>query len=84
MPEFLKLAQLAHGDGVTEVQVGGTRIVAGVHPQRTPLLLRLDQALAQFARHRLLDLRVAIFHARHQNFDLLVNRLCQRRHELRS
>ena len=36
MTQFLKLPQLAQGDGVSEVDVRGCRIDAELHAKRTP------------------------------------------------
>jgi hypothetical protein len=43
--EFLELAQLAHGDGMPQMEVGSTGIVAAVDAQRSPGLFGLDQTL---------------------------------------
>ncbi len=65
MAQFLELAQLAHGDGMAEVQIRRGGIVAGVHAQRAPFLAGQDQALAQFDRHRLLQRPVSVFRSLH-------------------
>ncbi len=74
VPELLKLAQLTHGDRMPQVQVRRARVIAAVDAQRTSLFLSFDQPFAQFARHRLFRLRVAVFSARHQYLYLFVNR----------
>ena len=75
--QLLELAQLAHGDGVTQVQVGGARVVAAVDAQRAPLLLGFDQPLAQLLLHGLFQLIVAVLGALHQVLHLFINaQLC--------
>ncbi len=73
MTQLLELAQLAHGDGVPQVQVAGARVEAAVDAQRAAFLFGLDQALAQLIGHGLLQLLIAVFGALHQVFDLLVD-----------
>src|SRR5690606_5918172 len=51
VPEILELAQLAHGDGVPQVQVRTARVVAAIDAQRSPFALRFDQPRAQLLRH---------------------------------
>ncbi len=47
MAEVLKVLQLAHEDGVAEVQIGGGGVESGFDAQRHAGLPRLFQALAQ-------------------------------------
>ena len=67
--QFLDLAELAHGNGVPEVNIGGRGIVAAVDPQRS----LLQQALVEFPRHVRLDLFVAELGAVHQEGHLLLS-----------
>ena len=73
MAQVLELAQLAHRDGVTKVQVGGGRVVAAVDPQGAAFFFGLDQSLAQLRGHGLLQVLIAIFRSLHQQFHLFVN-----------
>jgi len=66
--QVLELAQLAHGDGVAQVQVGRARVVAAIDAQRAALL----QPLAQLGGHGRFKLVVAVFGALHQQGDLLI------------
>jgi len=68
VPQFLKLAQFAHGDGVAEMQVGGARVVAAIHPQRAAF----GQFGSQFGLHRLRQVVVAVFGALHEQSQLLI------------
>ncbi len=68
MPQFLKLAQFAHRDRVAEVQIGGARVVAAVHPQWAAF----GQFGAQFGFHRLRQLFVPVFGALHKKCNLLI------------
>ena len=68
--ELLELAQLAHGDGVAERQVGRRGVDAEVDAQRPAL----GQALAQLALHRARDALVAVDDAAHEEPHLLVYR----------
>ena len=61
MAQLLKLAQLAHCDGVPKMQIRGSGIVAAVHTQRPPQ----QQALAQLGTHFCRQLRVAILSSLH-------------------
>jgi hypothetical protein len=49
--QLLELAQLAHGDGVPQVQVAGARVVTTVDAQRAAFFLGFDQPLAQLSPH---------------------------------
>ena len=66
--EFLKLAQLAHGDGVSDVQVAGAGVVATVYAQGAAL----GQPVAQLGCHIAGGLFIAVFRALHQQGYLLV------------
>jgi hypothetical protein len=72
--EFLKLAQLAHGDGVAEVQIRRARVVAAVNAQRPASAAGLDEPGAQLVAHVRFGFRVAVFGPRHENINLFVNR----------
>ena len=61
--QVLKLAQLAHGDRVPQVDVRGSGVIAAVNPERASLL----QSLAQFALHHAVGFLVAKFSALHQD-----------------
>jgi len=73
MPKFLELAQLAHGDGVSEVEIRRPGIVAAVHPQRAALLVGLHQALAELGCHRISQDIVPVIGALHQHSHLFVD-----------
>jgi len=72
VPQILELAQLAHGDGVAQMQVSRARVIATIDTERPPCLLRFNQPLAQLLRHDSLGMRVAVFRPLHQGLDLLV------------
>ena len=76
MPQFLELAQLAHGDGVAQVQIRRGGIVPAIDAQRTPFLAGQDQTLAQFDGHGLLKRAVSVFRSLHENLNLLFQRGC--------
>ena len=64
--EILELAQLAHGDGMTEMQVGRGWVVAAVDAQRAAFLFSIRQTLAQLTLHGLLQFFIPVFGALHQ------------------
>ena len=68
--EVLKLPQLAHGDRMTQMQIGCARIITAIDPQRPPFSLAFAQTLAQIFRHVLAHRRIAVSGAGHQHFDL--------------
>jgi hypothetical protein len=73
VPEVLELAQLAHRDGVTQVQVGRAGIVARVDAQRPALLAGVGDALPQLLPHVVPQEIVAELGAEHDGLDLLVD-----------
>ncbi len=71
--ELLELAQLAHRDGMTEMQVARSRVKPGIDTQRAFFLFSLDQALGELLGHGGFEFVVAVLRALHQEFDLLFN-----------
>ena len=72
MAKVLELAQLAHGDRVTEVQVCGSGIVSTVDAEGPALGLALEQPFPQVACHGLAQVLIPIVCPLHQKINLLV------------
>jgi hypothetical protein len=70
VPQVLELAQLAHGHGVAQVQVGRGGVVAAVHPQGPPRLAAFLQPLAQLRLHVFVGLGVTEIDAPHEDGQL--------------
>ena len=66
MSQILKLAQLAHGDGMPQMQISGSGIVSAIDAQRPASFFSCDQAFAKFIGHGFLQFFIAIFRALHQ------------------
>jgi len=73
MPEFLELAQLAHGDRMPKMKIGGGGIVATIDTQRFASFFGFDQAFSQFFSHIFSDGRVAKIGTLHKVFNLLID-----------
>ncbi len=73
MTQLLELGQLAHGDGMPQVQVWFGWVVSAVHSEWASFLLRLDQALSQLIFHSLLQGFITIFGSLHEVFHLLID-----------
>jgi hypothetical protein len=74
VPKFLELAQLAHGDGVPDMEIAGARVHAQIHAQRPAF----GQADAQLGSHILRELFVAVFGSLHEQGNLFVQGHVQR------
>ncbi len=63
--QFLELAELAHGDGVAQMEVGFARIIAAINAQWAAFFLSFNQTLTQLLLHRAAQGFVTIFGALH-------------------
>src|SRR4051812_1466938 len=71
--EFLELAQLTHGDGVTKMQVGCTRVISTIDAEDATSFFGFSEAGVKLFTHGFFGLRVTIFRAGHEDIDLLIN-----------
>ena len=53
MTEILKLLELPHGYGMTEVKIRRRWVVSAIDANRLPILCRMDQLLFELCLHRL-------------------------------
>src|SRR5437016_6344055 len=72
--EFLKLAQLTHGNGVTEMQISRAGIVSAVNTQHTPVFFGSGEARVKFFTHGFFGTWITVFGTGHENVNLLINR----------
>jgi hypothetical protein len=74
MAQILELAQLAHGHGVPQMQVGRSGVVAAVDAQRASGLAAFLQPLTQLRLHIFVSFGVAEIDAAHKDGQLFFDR----------